>query len=42
MLAYYLHNLDPFIFRIYGDVGPRWYDYGRDTGGYMARHPVGM
>ena len=25
-----------------GDVGPRWYDYGRDTGGYMARHPVGM
>ncbi|HKP02888.1 MAG TPA: hypothetical protein VJU77_05930 [Chthoniobacterales bacterium] len=25
-----------------GDVGPRWYDYGRDTGGYVARHPVGM
>src|SRR6476661_3149580 len=25
MLAYYLHNLDPFIFRIYGNVGPRWY-----------------
>ena len=25
-----------------GDIGPRWYDYGRDTGGYVARHPVGM
>ena len=25
MLSYYLHNLDPFIFRIYGNVGPRWY-----------------
>jgi phosphatidylglycerol---prolipoprotein diacylglyceryl transferase len=25
MLAYYLHNLDPFIFRIWDDVGPRWY-----------------
>jgi phosphatidylglycerol:prolipoprotein diacylglycerol transferase len=25
MLAYYVHNLDPFIFRISGDVGPRWY-----------------
>jgi phosphatidylglycerol:prolipoprotein diacylglycerol transferase len=25
MLAYYLHNLDPFIFRIYGNFGPRWY-----------------
>jgi hypothetical protein len=25
-----------------GDVGPRWYAYGRDTGGYVARHPVGM
>ncbi|HKP93198.1 MAG TPA: hypothetical protein VJS88_04825 [Chthoniobacterales bacterium] len=25
-----------------GDVGPRWYDYSRDTGGYVARHPVGM
>jgi cell wall-associated NlpC family hydrolase len=25
-----------------GDVGPRWYQYGRDTGGYVARHPVGM
>src|SRR3954452_21915346 len=25
MLAYYLHNLDPIIFRIYGNVGPRWY-----------------
>ena len=25
-----------------GDVGPRWYDYARDTGGYVARHPAGM
>jgi phosphatidylglycerol:prolipoprotein diacylglycerol transferase len=25
MLSYYLHNLDPIIFRIYDNVGPRWY-----------------
>jgi len=25
MFAYYVHNLDPFIFRIYNNVGPRWY-----------------
>ena len=25
-----------------GDVGPRWYDYSRNTSGYVARHPVGM
>src|SRR6476660_4678051 len=25
MLAYYLHNLDPFIFRITETFGPRWY-----------------
>jgi phosphatidylglycerol:prolipoprotein diacylglycerol transferase len=25
MFAYYLHNLDPFIFRLWGNVGPRWY-----------------
>src|SRR4029434_11310737 len=25
MLAYYLHGLDPIIFRIYDNVGPRWY-----------------
>lgn len=25
-----------------GDVGPRWYADGRDTGNYLARHPVGM
>jgi cell wall-associated NlpC family hydrolase len=25
-----------------GDVGPRWYACGRDTAGYVARHPVGM
>jgi phosphatidylglycerol:prolipoprotein diacylglycerol transferase len=25
MHSYYLHNIDPFIFRLWGDVGPRWY-----------------
>lgn len=25
MLAYYLHNFDPFIFRLWGNFGPRWY-----------------
>ena len=25
MLAYYLQDLDPIIFRIYDNVGPRWY-----------------
>ncbi|HVF72829.1 MAG TPA: prolipoprotein diacylglyceryl transferase [Chthoniobacterales bacterium] len=25
MFGYYLHNLDPFIFRITETVGPRWY-----------------
>jgi phosphatidylglycerol:prolipoprotein diacylglycerol transferase len=25
MLAYYLHDLQPFIFRISGNIGPRWY-----------------
>jgi phosphatidylglycerol:prolipoprotein diacylglycerol transferase len=25
MLAYYLHDLNPIIFRIYDNVGPRWY-----------------
>src|SRR6266480_2069836 len=25
MLSYYFHNLDPIIFRIYDNVGPRWY-----------------
>jgi phosphatidylglycerol:prolipoprotein diacylglycerol transferase len=25
MLAYYLHSLDPIVFRIYDNVGPRWY-----------------
>lgn len=25
MLAYYLHSFDPFIFRLWGNVGPRWY-----------------
>jgi phosphatidylglycerol:prolipoprotein diacylglycerol transferase len=25
MLAYYLHNFDPFIFHISANIGPRWY-----------------
>jgi len=25
MLAYYLHDLDPFIFRLWDNIGPRWY-----------------
>ena len=25
MLGYYVHDLDPIIFRIYDNVGPRWY-----------------
>ena len=25
MFAYYLHELDPFIFHIWGNFGPRWY-----------------
>ena len=25
MFAYYIHDLDPLIFRIYDNVGPRWY-----------------
>jgi phosphatidylglycerol:prolipoprotein diacylglycerol transferase len=25
MFAYYLHDLDPIIFRVYDNVGPRWY-----------------
>lgn len=25
-----------------GDVGPRWYVEGRDTRGYVARHPAGF
>jgi len=28
MLAYYIHDLDPLIFRIYDNVGPRWYGLG--------------
>ncbi len=25
MFSYYLHNLDPFIFRLWDNIGPRWY-----------------
>lgn len=27
MLAYFVDNFDPFIFRLYDDVGPRWYGF---------------
>jgi phosphatidylglycerol---prolipoprotein diacylglyceryl transferase len=27
MFAYYVHDLNPLIFRIYGNVGPRWYGF---------------
>jgi hypothetical protein len=25
-----------------GDVGPRWYADGRDTSGFIARHPAAL
>src|SRR5947209_9499848 len=25
MFGYYVHNLDPFMFRLWDNVGPRWY-----------------
>ncbi len=28
MFAYWVHDLDPLIFRIYDNVGPRWYGLG--------------
>lgn len=28
MLSYWVHDLDPLIFRIYDNVGPRWYGLG--------------
>ncbi len=35
-------RLDTTDFRIGGNVGPRWHEDGRDTGGFIARHPVGL
>lgn len=35
-------RLDTTDFFRGGNVGPRWHDDGRDTGGYVARHPAGM
>jgi cell wall-associated NlpC family hydrolase len=35
-------RLDTTDLRYGGDVGPRWYVQGRDTGGFEARHPVGL
>ena len=35
-------RLDTTDFYRGGDVGPRWYPDGRSTGGFEARHPVGL
>jgi cell wall-associated NlpC family hydrolase len=35
-------RLDTTDFRRGGDVGPRWYNEGRDLRGFQARHPAGM
>jgi cell wall-associated NlpC family hydrolase len=35
-------RLDTTDLRYGGDVGPRWYVEGRDTGGFEVRHPVGL
>ncbi len=35
-------RLDTTDFAIGGNVGPRWHTDGRDTFGYVARHPVGL
>ncbi|MEY2440100.1 MAG: hypothetical protein QOI34_1485, partial [Verrucomicrobiota bacterium] len=35
-------RLDTTDFRYGGDVGPRWYTEGRSTGGFDARHPLGL
>jgi phosphatidylglycerol:prolipoprotein diacylglycerol transferase len=31
ILAYFIDNFDPFIFRLYDDVGPRWYGFAYVT-----------
>lgn len=35
-------RLDTTDFRFGGDVGPRWYNEGRSTWGFSARHPAGL
>jgi cell wall-associated NlpC family hydrolase len=35
-------RLDTTDFSIGSDVGPRWHNDGRDTGGFSARHPAGL
>ena len=35
-------RLDTTDFAIGGNVGPRWHADGRDTFGYVARHPLGL
>ena len=35
-------RLDTTDFMNGGNTGPRWHEDGRDTSGYVARHPAGM
>jgi hypothetical protein len=35
-------RLDTTDFQTGGNTGPRWHGDGRDTRGYVARHPAGM
>jgi cell wall-associated NlpC family hydrolase len=35
-------RLDTTDLRYGDDIGPRWYADGRDTGGFEARHPIGL
>ncbi len=35
-------RLDTTDFENGGNTGPRWHTDGRDSGGYVARHPAGM
>jgi cell wall-associated NlpC family hydrolase len=35
-------RLDTTDFQNGGNTGPRWHEDGRDTRGYVARHPAGM
>jgi hypothetical protein len=35
-------RLDTTDFQNGGNTGPRWHVDGRDTRGYVARHPAGM
>jgi hypothetical protein len=35
-------RLDTTDFQNGGNTGPRWHADGRDTRGYVARHPAGL